>query len=62
MFTQNLILLRCLHDSINGTVICEWNYLGSGIEYQLLAGPAFMAIFTVMGIFLGILGDVYNRL
>ena len=47
--------------SSNGTVHCEWNYLGSGVMYQILAGPAFIAIFSVMGIVLGILGDIYNR-
>ena len=54
-------MFRCLQDSINGTVVCEWNYLGSGIEYQIVAGPAFIAIFAFMGIVLGLLGDIYNR-
>ena len=40
---------------------CEWNFAGSGLQYQLLAGPAFIAIFTVSGIILGLLGDLYNR-
>nr|XP_002127145.1 uncharacterized protein LOC100183908 [Ciona intestinalis] len=40
---------------------CRWDYTGSGIEYQILAGPSFIAIFTVMGIMIGVLGDKYNR-
>uniref|UniRef100_H2YBH1 Major facilitator superfamily (MFS) profile domain-containing protein n=1 Tax=Ciona savignyi TaxID=51511 RepID=H2YBH1_CIOSA len=40
---------------------CRWDYTGSGIEYQILAGPSFIAIFTVMGIVIGVLGDKYNR-
>ncbi|CAK8673998.1 uncharacterized protein LOC143468815 isoform X3 [Clavelina lepadiformis] len=51
----------CSEMTINSTTYCEWNYLGSGIEYQVLAGPAFIAVFTVMGIILGVIGDLYNR-
>ncbi|XP_078489858.1 MFS-type efflux pump MSMEG_3705-like [Ciona intestinalis] len=40
---------------------CRWDYTGSGIEYQILAGPSFIAISTVMGIMIGVLGDKYNR-
>eukprot|EP00049_Salpingoeca_infusionum_P001038 m.44532 g.44532 ORF g.44532 m.44532 type:complete len:500 (+) comp10838_c0_seq2:443-1942(+) len=29
---------------------CQWNYTGSGMEYQLLAGPAFTVIYTFAGI------------
>lgn len=42
---------------LNGTVYCEWNYNGLGIDYQVLAGPAYMAVFTVVGIILGIVAD-----
>ena len=40
---------------------CKWDYAGSGVPYQLLAGPSFIAVFTVAGIVLGVLGDLYNR-
>ena len=30
-----------------------WSYLGSGTEYQVLAGPAFIVIFTFCAIPLG---------
>lgn len=61
LFTNLKYSFRCLLPSVNNTILCEWNFLGSGIEYQLLAGPAFAAIFSVMGIILGILGDMFNR-
>ena len=37
----------------NLTDKCEWAYTGSGIEYQVLAGPAFTVIFTLFAIPLG---------
>ena len=36
---------------------CEWNYTGLGLDYQLLAGPAFIAVFTVSGVVLGAAAD-----
>ncbi|CAH1785992.1 unnamed protein product [Owenia fusiformis] len=47
--------------NINGTHVCEWNYNGQGIEYQVIAGPIFIVIYTFMGIFLGIAADHLNR-
>ncbi|XP_006824943.1 uncharacterized protein LOC100370782 [Saccoglossus kowalevskii] len=29
---------------------CEWHYTGTGLEYQLLAGPLFAVLFSVTGI------------
>ncbi|XP_049878919.1 putative metabolite transport protein HI_1104 [Pectinophora gossypiella] len=46
---------------LNGTRYCEWGYNGLGIDYQVLAGPAFMAVFTVVGVILGVVADKYNR-
>jgi MFS family permease len=40
---------------------CKWDYSGLGMDYQLLAGPCFMAVFTVAGVFWGIAADKYNR-
>lgn len=34
-----------------------WQYSGSGIEYQILAGPVFMLVFTISGIPLGLLAS-----
>lgn len=47
--------------SLNGSVYCEWNYNGLGIDYQLLAGPSFIAVFTIVGVILGFAADRYNR-
>jgi MFS family permease len=46
---------------LNGTVYCEWDYNGLGIEYQILAGPVFILVFTIVGVILGIAADKYNR-
>lgn len=51
----------CLATHLNGTTYCEWNYNGLGIAYQLLAGPSFIAVFTIVGVFMGIAADKYNR-
>ncbi|KAH8272316.1 hypothetical protein KR026_001462 [Drosophila bipectinata] len=45
----------------NGTSYCEWNYNGLGIDYQILAGPTFILIFTIAGVFMGFAADKYNR-
>lgn len=45
----------------NGTGYCEWDYNGLGIDYQLLAGPSFILVFTIVGIVMGVLADKYNR-
>lgn len=52
---------ECVALSLNGTNYCEWNYNGLGIDYQLLAGPSFILVFTIIGILLGIVADKYNR-
>ena len=36
---------------------CNYNYTGSGIEYQILAGPAFIAVFTFANIITGLTSD-----
>ncbi|XP_039268574.2 protein spinster homolog 1-like [Styela clava] len=50
---------RCINASNSET--CSWDYTGQGIEYQILAGPTYVVIFTVVGVIFGILGDRYNR-
>lgn len=40
---------------------CVWDYSGLGMQYQLLAGPAFVAVFTLVGIPMGFMADVFNR-
>ncbi|TRY70363.1 hypothetical protein TCAL_01161 [Tigriopus californicus] len=49
----------CESDGVNGT--CVFKYSGQGIEYQVLAGPIFVVIFTLSGVFMGFLGDKVSR-
>ncbi|XP_063233466.1 MFS-type efflux pump MSMEG_3705 [Bacillus rossius redtenbacheri] len=51
----------CANLTLNGSSYCEWTYNGLGIDYQILAGPSFIAVYTVMGVVLGVLADRYNR-
>nr|XP_003700242.1 PREDICTED: uncharacterized protein LOC100883649 [Megachile rotundata]XP_012153732.1 PREDICTED: uncharacterized protein LOC100883649 [Megachile rotundata]XP_012153733.1 PREDICTED: uncharacterized protein LOC100883649 [Megachile rotundata]XP_012153734.1 PREDICTED: uncharacterized protein LOC100883649 [Megachile rotundata] len=51
----------CESLELNGSYYCEWNYNGLGLDYQILAGPSFIAVFTVVGVCLGIAADKYNR-
>lgn len=51
----------CESLTLNGTRYCEWGYNGLGIDYQILAGPAFMAVYTVVGVIIGVGADKYNR-
>ncbi|KAF7990357.1 hypothetical protein HCN44_000162 [Aphidius gifuensis] len=51
----------CLSLEYNGTRYCEWNYNGLGFDYQILAGPSFIAVFTIVGVILGIAADRFNR-
>lgn len=40
---------------------CTWQYSGQGWEYQLLAGPAFIVVFTISGVLMGFLADSVSR-
>ncbi|KMQ94409.1 protein spinster 1-like protein [Lasius niger] len=51
----------CESLELNGSHYCEWNYNGLGLDYQILAGPSFIAVYTIVGIILGIAADRYNR-
>ncbi|KAK8719864.1 hypothetical protein OTU49_013723, partial [Cherax quadricarinatus] len=48
-----------LEDDKNST--CVWDYSGLGLQYQVLAGPAFVAVFTTAGVIIGIISDRFNR-
>lgn len=47
----------------NGTSTggCKWDYTGQGFDYQILAGPIFILIYTFAAIPVGIAADLYNR-
>jgi len=36
---------------------CYWEYSGAGIQYQILAGPAFILVFIFSAVFLAVLSD-----
>jgi len=40
---------------------CDWMYSGQGWEYQILAGPAFIVVFTISGVLMGFLADRVSR-
>ncbi|KAL4218886.1 hypothetical protein ACF0H5_021474 [Mactra antiquata] len=56
---------KCLNTTFGkgsaSRVVCEWNYNGQGFEYQIVAGPVFIVIYTFAGIFIGFAADKYNR-
>lgn len=41
--------------------VCVWDYDGTGSDYQILAGPVFILIYTVSGIPLGFCAGVFHR-
>lgn len=47
--------------SPEGFTACTWDYNGQGLEYQLLAGPVFILIYTFAGIPVSFTADMYNR-
>ena len=40
---------------------CKYDYDGTGILYQLVAGPLFNNIYIIAGVFLGFAADLVNR-
>ena len=40
---------------------CELLETGQGMEYQILAGPTFVVVFTLSGILMGYLADKTSR-
>lgn len=52
----------CAAVQFNGTNSgCKWDYTGQGFDYQILAGPIFILIYTFAAIPVGIAADLYNR-
>ena len=40
---------------------CYYDYDGSGLDYQILAGPVFNNVYPLAGLFLGPLADFVSR-
>ncbi|XP_032786983.2 MFS-type efflux pump MSMEG_3705 isoform X2 [Daphnia magna] len=53
----------CTQFVYNETIFggCKWDYTGQGFDYQILAGPIFILIYTFAAIPVGIAADLYNR-
>ncbi|XP_048776691.1 MFS-type efflux pump MSMEG_3705-like isoform X2 [Ostrea edulis] len=52
----------CLNATNNETEhICYYDYNGQGFEYQIVAGPAFIVIYTFAGIFISYVAEKFNR-
>ena len=46
----------------NGTHgVCKWDHNGQGLQYEILAGPVFIVVFTLAGIPISMLADFSNR-
>lgn len=61
--TIHLLIYRCeLKTAKKSTQhVCVWDYDGTGSDYQILAGPVFILIYTVSGIPLGFCAGVFHR-
>lgn len=46
----------CTSRAHNST--CKWDYNGQGIQYQLLAGPAFTVVFSFAVIVMGFVAEI----
>ena len=61
----NIELLVSNTDGENVTKIvedpCKYDYDGTGLLYQLVAGPLFNNIYIIAGVFLGFAADLGNR-
>lgn len=41
--------------------VCVWDYDGTGSDYQILAGPVFILVYTISGIPLGFCAGIFHR-
>ncbi len=53
--------LIIISKSCHSSPTCRWDYSGLGLDYQILAGPSFVGVFTVSGVLIGVLGDRVSR-
>ncbi len=54
--------LNYYNESSNTTLrVCEYNHSGSGLTYQIVAGPVFNNLYPLAGIFTGFLADYGRR-
>ena len=62
IFTFSLIF-RCERKKFENSSqhVCVWDYDGTGSQYQILAGPVFILVFSISGIPLGFCAGVFHR-
>ena len=53
--SQTSFIRVCSRCVSSHSIPCVWDYSPTGIQYQVLAGPAFMLFFTLVAIPLGVL-------
>jgi len=41
--------------------VCKWDHNGQGLQYEILAGPVFIVVYTLAGIPLSVIADYSNR-
>ena len=41
--------------------MCKWDHNGQGLQYEILAGPVFIVVYTLVGIPISVLADFSNR-
>ena len=46
--------------NISHVPVCKYDYNGQGTAYQVLAGPAFIVVFTFTGILVSMFADVFK--
>jgi len=44
-------------EKCNSEENCFWSFSGMGYEYQILAGPAFIAMFSISGVLISVMSD-----
>ena len=50
-----------LTDDFYNTTACRWWWSGTGLVYQILAGPVFNNLYPLAGVFTGFIADFGNR-
>ena len=59
-FSLSLVSMptRCTnHSTYDNLTLCDWYYLGTGTEYDILAGPVFTVVVGVLGVPVTILAE-----
>ncbi|KAH3800834.1 protein spinster homolog 1-like isoform X2 [Dreissena polymorpha] len=59
--SQTECLAKTYGNGSEARYVCNWDYNGQGFQYQIVAGPVFIVIYTFAGIFISFAADKYNR-